>query len=88
MRVLIPAMTSADTSTLSIADDGYSSLAQSGLTGTETITLQVDLAGVWTDVVPQIALSVNYNYVQVAGPGTYRISKPITVSPTTVYVDE
>lgn len=88
MKILIKEQLTSAVEDISIPDDKYSSFAQSGLSGTEVIKLQIDLAGTWADIVPAVELTAVSNYMQVTGPGTYRVVKPVTANPTTVYVDE
>ena len=88
MRTLIAAQTAAAIQDINIASDEYVSLAQSGLVGIEVVKLQVDLDGTWTDILPAIELSATGNYIQVAGPGSYRIVKPVTAGAAAVFINE
>lgn len=87
MRTIIAPTTSAETKLIRVDSDEYVSVAQYGLEGTEKITFEIDMDG-WKPVLPELALYSNENYVQIAGPNTYRINKPVTVSPTGVYFSE
>ena len=87
MKVLIPSTTQAVSKLVQVDSDEYLSFGQVGLSGAEAITFQVDMDG-WKDIVPTIALTVDNNYIQVAGPGTYLLVKPITAAPTGVYLSE
>ncbi len=88
MKTLIVTQLTAAVEDVSIQDDEYVSFGQSGLSSSEVIKFQVDFNGVWTDIMPAVELTAFSNYMQVAGPGTYRVVKPVTTNPTTVYVDE
>lgn len=87
MKAIIPATTEAVNKTIQVPDDGYISFGQTGLTGTEQIKLQINMGG-WVDSLPGITMDKDNNYIQVAGPNTYRIVKPVTASPVTVYINE
>ena len=88
MKKLFVATTDAVEKIIFQVNDGYFSVAQTGLAGAEEIKLQISLDDVWTDIVPSIVLSATANYIQVSGPATYKIVKPVTASPATVYVRE
>lgn len=89
MKKVITATTAADTSnTLQVPNGHYASIAQTGLAGIEVITLDIDLNGTWTPILPAIELSATANYIQVAGPAAYRINKPTTAGAVAVFTDE
>ena len=88
MKTLIEATTAADDALIFIPDDKFVSIAQSGLAAAEVISFEIDLDGTWTAIVPAIELTATENYIQIAGPNTYRVVKGVTASPTTVYVED
>ena len=87
MKEIIAAKTGADvTQQIYLPNgDNWASIAASGLAGAEVISLEIDLNGTWTAPVPAIELTTAATYIQVAGPGTYRINKPITAGPVAVF---
>ncbi|NRA77883.1 MAG: hypothetical protein HRU18_06720 [Pseudoalteromonas sp.] len=87
MKVLMAASTQTDSEIIVITHDGFVSLAQRGLSGSETVKLQIDLDDEWVDIAPPLILSATSNYMQVAGPATYRVVKPASSAPVTVYIE-
>ena len=85
MKTLIEPTVDAVTESMYIPDDRYFSLAQNGLTGGEEITVNIRIGATSVPVVPKVAVSVAENLIQLAGPNTYEIIKPVTASPTGVY---
>ncbi len=89
MKKVIDATTDADTSVeVNIPGDNFISFAATGL-GAETIVIEPYLEdGVYLATVPAIELTAAQDFVQVAGPATYRINKPSTAAPVAVYIEE
>lgn len=89
MKKVISATTEADVSVeVNIPGDNFISFVATGL-GSETISIEPYLEdGVYLPVVPAIELTSTANYIQVAGPATYRINKPATAAAVAVYLEE
>jgi len=87
-EIIAPTLGAVTDKTIHIPSDGYFSFAQSGLAGVEVISFEINLDGTWTPVTPAIQLTATSNFIQVAGPATYRINKPITAGLTSVYLEE
>ena len=88
MKKKIPSQLAAGVFSVEIPDDRFVSISQIGLSGAEVIHAEINLGGTWTATVPAIELSTTTNYVQIAGPAIYRIVKPVTASPTSVYLGQ
>jgi hypothetical protein len=89
MRTLIAATTAANTlKTFCVPNDRFVSLAVTGLDGTETINVEIDCGGTWIAPLPLIQFSTALTYMQVAGPCTYRVNKPITANPVAVFIED
>lgn len=85
MKTIIEPTTAAETKSLYIPDDRFVSIAHDGLIGGEEITINIILNGISTPVVPKIALSAAENIIQLAGPNSYDVLKPITANPVGFY---
>jgi len=93
MRELIAPTTDATTAFSIYAPmDRFIGLAQGGPSGSlgagETISLEINLGGVWTPILPAIELTDATNYIQIAGPAKYRINKSPTAAAVGVYLEE
>lgn len=88
MRELIPATLAAVTKSVMIPTAKYASIAQTGLTGTELITISISVGDTYVPITPTVGLTASTNYIQLAGPNSYEIVKPVTASPVAVYVRE
>jgi len=89
MKEIIAAKTAGDTSQkVQVTQARYVSIAQSGLAGVEVITFDIDLDGTWTAVMPAMQLTAATNLIQLAGPATYRINKPVTAGNCAVFMEE
>ena len=86
MKTLIEPTTSAKTKSLYIPNDQFVSVAHDGLAGSEKITFKIELDGTFVPIVPEIALDASTNYLQIAGPNTYEVSKDATIGAVGVYV--
>jgi hypothetical protein len=88
MKQIIAAKTGADvTQTICIPNDRFVSIAASGLAGAEVIDIEIDLNGTWVAPAPAIQLSVAATYIQIAGPCTYRVNKPVTAGAVAVFAE-
>lgn len=85
MRELIPATLAAVTKSVMIPTAKYASIAQ---TGTELITISISVGDTYVPITPTVGLTASTNYIQLAGPNSYEIVKPVTASPVAVYVRE
>ena len=88
MKTLIPATTKAATHIIYIQSDNWVSIAHDGLTGIEELSVEIDLDGTWTPVTPPIVLSESNNYMQLSGPNSYRLVKPVTANPVAIFESE
>lgn len=88
MKTLIEPTTSAVTKKLHINTDRFASVAHDGLAGAEKITFNISLDGTYTPILPEVALDATLNYIQIAGPNTYEVVKPVTASAVGVYIED
>ncbi len=88
MKIIMQPTKDPATAQVYIPGDDFVSVAQTGLAGTEKLVFEMLLDGVWTAIVPEIALEGENNLVQIGGPCTYRIVKGDTDAEVTVFKDE
>ena len=88
MKELISPKTEADARSIYIPADRFMTVAHDGLSGTEEITFRMKMGGVMQDIKPKVSLTANRNMLQIAGPLTYEVIKPVTANAVGVYIEE
>lgn len=87
MRTLIEPTTDAKVNKIFIPDDRFISVAHDGLAGIEKISFQIELNGTFVAIIPAVEMTAAGNYIQIAGPNTYKVLKDATVASVGVYIN-
>ena len=87
MKTVIAPTINAATHEFFVPTDQFVSIAQNGLSGAELVGIDADMDGTWVQVLPVVILDTSVNLIQLGGPCTYRINKPITTNPTGLYLE-
>lgn len=84
MKIMIAATTAAAEAVVTVPDGQSVTIGQDGLSGVEKITVYFLLYDTPVLISPEIALTTSTNLVNLTGPCTYKIVKPVTTNPTQV----
>jgi len=87
MKTVIEPKTQAEDYIFFVPTDQFVSIGQNGLSGAELVGIEADMGGIWVQVLPVVILDTSINLIQLGGPCTYRLNKPITTNPTGLYLE-